>query len=118
MVRTYIKVKVTENPDVRDVREIMRLWAKMRQTPRNLIRAIKLYEALRIGDPDYFRQLLADFFPGFALAAAFAPSPSFAGSFPAVAPRPSGLVISHPHRTAEELDAEAADEFGFGELEF
>lgn len=114
--RTYLKFKVTESKEINEVREITRLWAKLRQTPRHLTRAIRLYEALRCQDIPLFLTLLGEFFPGFALAEQLRPAAPL-GTIPLPVAPVGRLTVEKSKRSAEEM-VQDDDTFGFGDMDF
>ena len=65
--RIWLKTQVVISPDSMAASTVLAQWARMRQTPRHLTRAIRLYNALLQGDMACFWQLLTEYFPGVAI---------------------------------------------------
>lgn len=86
------------------------------KTPTHLIRAIYLYDSLRVGDFDKFMGLLKEFFPGVALGM------RMSGQFQVESVhRPQPIVGSlkiqdQTVRTIDEMVESSGDQFGFGSM--
>lgn len=114
--RSFLTMKLPNTDEVLEARVILKTWAKLRSTPRNFARAIRLYNALLEGNVDLFWRLLNEFFPGFALAAKFnEPVRSLDTALPPPVYTQQKLSFEP---VAIAADTEESDDFGFADVNF
>ena len=104
--RAWIKVQLADSPLAHQAAAIVLNWKAQRQAAVHLIRAVRLYAALCLGDTS----LLEEYFPGLTLTF---------GNRPTVTRRAVAPVIVSVAATSEEDDLDdALSGLGLDHLDF
>jgi len=115
--RIWLKTQVVISPDSMAASTVLAQWARMRQTPKHLTRAIRLYNALLQGDMTCFWELLTEYFPGVAIGMQLSGrmnTPSYAEPYSSSAP--IKLKVETVKRSVDEMIEAAGDQFELDDM--
>jgi len=114
--RIWLKTQVVISPDSMAASTVLAQWARMRQTPKHLTRAIRLYNALLQGDMACFWELLPEYFPGVAIGMQLSGrmnTPSYAEPYSSA---PIKLKVETVKRSVDEMMDAAGDQFELDDM--